>query len=365
MVRGMQDGGVLATAKHFPGHGDTDSDSHLSLPSLSHSLGRLQSMELPPFEAAFAAGVSTVMVAHIYYPALEPEINLPASLSVNVITGLLRDGMDYDGLVMTDALDMDAIDTTYSPASASVRAVRAGVDLIAIGANIGPQAIARAMQAVVDAVRSGEIPEARIDESVRRILDAKARYGILDWQPLDASTASDRIDLGEHALLVDELFRAGVTLVYDHIDTIPLNPDRRITLIYPATRSSIRRACDDYDLSVNWLGVSASPTDIEIDWARSAATMSDVILVFTQNADQNPSQQALVRALPAGKVVVVALQSPYDWWRFPDVAGYLVTFSPIDSAFPAICDILFGTAPARGSLPISFAETVPAGTSAD
>jgi beta-N-acetylhexosaminidase len=151
---GLQDGGVLATLKHFPGHGDTSADSHTTLPVVNHNRERLDTVELVPFQAGIEAGVEAVMVAHIWYPALEPQENLPSTLSHNVITGLLREELGFDGLIMTDALAMDAIDTSYSLEDASVLAVQAGVDLLSFGTNAGLQTQGQAIQAVVDAVRT-------------------------------------------------------------------------------------------------------------------------------------------------------------------------------------------------------------------
>ncbi len=138
-IEGMQATNVLATAKHFPGHGDTSDDSHVGLPVVTLDRERLEAVELAPFRAAIEAGVSTIMVAHIWYPALEPQPDLPASMSYNIITGLLREEMGYDGLIVTDALDMDAIDTVYSYPNASLQAIKAGVDLV-IAAHVSLEA---------------------------------------------------------------------------------------------------------------------------------------------------------------------------------------------------------------------------------
>src|SRR5262249_39807043 len=143
--------------------------------------------------------------------------------------------------IMTDAMDMDAIDTGFSYSDAAVMAVKAGVDIVTLGPGFGPQTSANAIQAVVDAGNSGEIPEAQINASLQRILDAKQKYGILDWQPLDPTTADQRVDADTHAQLVDTLFRDGVTIAYDHNHAIPLGSDRSTSIIFPATRSQIRQ----------------------------------------------------------------------------------------------------------------------------
>jgi beta-N-acetylhexosaminidase len=361
-IDGMQTEGVIATAKHFPGHGDTVSDSHLSLPVIDYDRQHLESVEFVPFEKAIDVGVESIMVAHIWFPALEPQQNLPASLSPNVITKLLRGEMGYHGLVLTDALEMDAIDTVYGYDEAAVMAVQAGVDLITFGGHTGLETQASAIQAVIDAVQRGDISETRIDEAVRRIIDVKQRYDILDWQPLDVESASSRIDRAAHETLVSEVFQAGTTLVMDKYDRIPLTVDQSIAVIYPANRSLIKRECGQYGLSVDWLGVSDSPTERDIAWAAGDAAQSDVVVVFTQSADEDRSQQALVNALPPEKTIVVALWSPYDLLDFPDVSAYLATYSPLDPAVTAACSILSGASSPRGVLPVALGDSYPAGT---
>jgi beta-N-acetylhexosaminidase len=352
LIRGMQGGGVMATAKHFPGHGDTDSDSHTSLPVVSHSREELDRVEFAPFRWTIAAGVEAVMVAHIWYPALDPDAPIPSSMSRNVVTGLLREEMAFDGLIMTDAIEMDAIDTTLSYAEASIRAIEAGIDIVAFGAHLGPDTQAGAMQAVVDAVRAGRIPEERINESVRRILGAKARYGVLDWTPLAPESAAQRVDMPAGTALVGELFAAGVTIAYDQIDALPLPQDKSVALIYPASRPSIRTYCEGHP-NVTWIGVAESPSSGDIARAAGAARNADIAVVFTINAGTNREQQSLVNALPPEKTAAVALFSPFDWMTFPGVAAYMTTYSPLPESIPAACAVLLGQIPARGSLPVA------------
>lgn len=354
LVRGMQSGGVLATAKHFPGHGDTEHDSHTSMPIVAHNRTELDRIELAPFKWTVAAGVEAVMVAHIWYPAYDPDEQIPASLSYNIVTGVLRQELGFNGLIMTDAIEMDAIDLVYTYPEASIQAILAGVDIIAFGASLSPQSQIAAMSGVVAAVREGRISEARIDESVRRILDAKGRYGILDWQPLDPATADQRVNAGQGAALVRDLFNAGVTVAYDQVGAIPLNPvEKRVSIIYPANRPAIRSECEAYSASITWLGVGESPSDDDINRAASVARTSDLAVVFTSNAAFDSAQQALVKALPLEKTVAVALFSPFDWQAFPGVAAYVTTYSPLDEAVPAACAVLFGALPARGNLPVA------------
>lgn len=354
-VRGLQAGGVLATAKHFPGHGDTDTDSHTELPVIHHPRESLSAIELEPFRWTIAAGVEAMMVAHIWYSAYDPDEVLPASLSYNVVTRLLRDELRFRGLIVTDAIEMDAIDTRYSYAQASIMAINAGVDMVAFGAHLNPRTQATAMQAVVDAVENGEIPMWRIDESVRRILDAKARYGVLDWTPLDPQTARDRMNTAAHQALVDEMFRAGVTIAYDRNGSIPLTPGQEVAIIYPGSRRAIRTHCEPLSdpARTRWLTFNDTPTPDQIQAAVTMARAADTVVVFTQNAGIINAQRQLVNALPQDKTVAVALFSPYDWQVFPDVSAYVTTYSPLDPGIPAVCDVLFGAQVARGQLPVA------------
>lgn len=359
-IRGTQAVGVLATAKHFPGHGETTTDSHAALPVIDLPYERLDAVELVPFRAAIAGGTAAIMVAHIWYPALEPQPELPASLSGRIMTDLLRRQLGYDGLIATDALDMDAVDRTYSYPQAVLMAIQAGADLL-VSAHIGPDSHAAAIQAVADAVRSGQLSAARLDESVRRILRAKQAYHILDWQPLDPGQAAARLNSAAHERLLDELFLAGVTVAVDRQGWVPLPPERSAAIVYPATRTQINRECS-LRPGLRWVGVSDSPSEEEIGWAKDAARRTEVTVVFTQNAESNPQQQALVRALPPERTVVVALWSPYDWLAFPDIAAYLTTYSPARAAVPAVCAVLFGQAPAQGRLSITLSDELPAGS---
>ena len=348
VIQGMQANGVMATTKHFPGHGDTDSDSHLSMPVISYSQQELMSRELIPFQAAIEANSSAIMVAHIAFPESQSDDSLPASLSPDIVTGLLRETMGYNGLIVTDALDMDAIDTVFSPAQAAVQAVIAGNDILIIAAHLSLESQAAAIQAVVDAVRDGQISEAQIDASVERILSAKERFGILNWEQLDPLTASTRIEVESHTELVERIFAAGITLVRGE-DMLPLPAN--IAFIYPAHRGTLRAECQQDGWRM--VGVSMHPTDDEIAWARDASQRVDMTVVFTENAVDSPQQRRLIEAILTNNTMVIALWSPYDNLVLPATRGYMLTYSPLTQAHSAICAILKGEAPAQGTLSVA------------
>lgn len=363
-ISGMQLMNIMATAKHFPGHGETSADSHAELPRLDLDRERIESVELVPFRDAIQAGVAAIMVGHLWYTALDPTPNMPASLSEPVVTGLLRDELGFDGIIMTDAMDMNAVDLTYNFYDAVLMSIEAGVDMLALGPSTGTDVAIRAIETVAAAVRDGRIPESRIDESARRILEAKAQYGLMNWQPLDVATTANRMRSENHAEAVADLFRAGVTVASDQSELVPVDTSGRVAIIFLATRYQIRDACLPYtdpELT-QWVGISDSPGQDEISWAVSAAQNADTAIVFTQNAISNPAQQALVNALPQDKTIAVALWSPYDWQTYPNVSSYIATYSPARPAVPAVCDILFGEAPARGQLAVNLSEALPAGS---
>jgi beta-N-acetylhexosaminidase len=349
VVRGLQDHGVLATVKHFPGHGDTSADSHLELPIISHSQAQLEARELIPFRAAISADTAAIMTAHVYYEALQPQPDMPASLSSAIINDLLREQLGYDGLVITDALDMDAIDTVYTPAEAAIRAVQAGNDLILLGAHVSPRTHRASMQAVYDAVQNGTISEARIDASVARILAAKARFNMLNWRELDALSAPDRINRHVHTALVDIMFQQGITLVAG-AELLQARTAQTL-FVFPATRPSLWRECQ----MDNWrgLGVSQRPSVQEIQAVQMAAQSAERVIVITQNAATNAPLRRLVASLPAERTLVTAIWSPDDRRYLAPTAGYLLTYSPLTRLNRPLCAILRGEQPALGTLSVN------------
>lgn len=358
VVRGTQTfnpGGfsVVATAKHFPGHGDTRGDSHAQLERVDLSRERLDSVELVPFRAAIDAGVGAVMVSHIWLPALDGT-RRPASLSPEVITGLLREELGFEGIIMTDALDMNAVDLEFPFNEAAVMAVQAGVDLLAMGPGIDVGVAQGALERVLQAVRSGEISEERINESVRRILTIKQRFGLLQWQPLDPATAAARVNVEGHAALLNDLFVNGVTVAYDRNGLVPITPaTENVAIIFLGTRYQIQNECQPYRPDIRWVVVSESPADDEIGRAVEAARWADTAVVWTYNAITNLRQQMMVNALPQDKTVAVAFWSPYDLTTYPNVSAYVATYSPARESIPAACAALFGAIEARGQLPLT------------
>src|SRR5579872_7226048 len=217
-VRGVQENGGLATAKHFPGHGDTAADSHIDLPVIRADRERLESLELVPFRAAIAAGADSVMTGHLSIPSLEPDPNTPATLSSNILTGLLRKELGYQGLVVTDAMDMGGITVRFAPGEAAVRAFTAGADALLM-----PPVPDAAIDALRDAVKSGRISHERLDASVRRILQAKARIGLYKERLVDLNALNKHFGKVEWQREAQEISEIGVTLLRDTAHRLPLD----------------------------------------------------------------------------------------------------------------------------------------------
>ena len=228
-VRGVEENGGLATAKHFPGHGDTSTDSHLDLPTVTSDRAHLDQVELAPFRAAIAAGVSTIMTGHLAVPALESDPNVPATMSPAISTDLLRKQMGFDGLVVTDALDMGGVTVRYPPGEVAVRSLLAGSDVLLV-----PPVLDAAMQAVRDAVASGRIPMARLDEAVTRVLRAKTKLGLNKSKLVDLDTLARNFDRPEFERAALDIADRGITILRDEQHLLPLDGTKPIRALLVA-----------------------------------------------------------------------------------------------------------------------------------
>src|SRR5204862_4193472 len=231
-VRGVRENGGLATAKHFPGHGDTAADSHIDLPVIRADRARLDSLELIPFRAAISAQVDSIMHGHLIVPALEPDPNTPATLSHNILTDLLRQQLGYQGLIVTDAMDMGGITVRYAPGEAAVRAVAAGADCLLMAP--GPGA---AFEALEGAVESGRISKERLDAAVRRILQAKARLGLNASRLVAVNAINKKNGSPRWQKEAQDISDRGVTLLRDTPHRLPLDgtkPSRALLLAFYA-----------------------------------------------------------------------------------------------------------------------------------
>lgn len=353
LVQGMADVGVIGVLKHFPGHSPTETDSHREVATVELSREEFETTNLRAFQLAIENGSEVVMMGHLYYPNIEPVENLPASLSSTMVN-ILRDDLGFEGIIMTDALDMGAVLNNRSIEEASVMAIQNGVDLLAMGPNLSFAAEQSAMNAVFVAVENGEISPERLDESVRRILMLKAEHGLLDWQPLDPETATDRIrtDLSQEAII--QLFEAGITAVYDRQNFLPLRPEDRVAIIYPIGKPIIHEECSTYLPDATFQGYSFVPADWEFGASQSAARNADKVVVIAENIDWNIRQKSLVESLAAENMIYVSLWKPYEHEALrPETPAFISAYSTRVEAQIALCRVLAGVVPARGQLPMA------------
>ncbi|WBV59710.1 glycoside hydrolase family 3 protein [Chryseobacterium camelliae] len=215
---GLQDNNILAAIKHFPGHGDTNTDSHLDLPVVSHNLERLNAIELAPFKALMNKGIGGVMVAHLYVPSLESGKGIPASVSKNIITGLLKEKLGYKGLIITDALNMGAVANKYNPGELDAMAFKAGNDIMLFS-----QGVAEGKKLIQKAIDNGEIPQARVEESVKKILLTKYFLGLDKYSPKNPENINQDLNNDSHKILVQNLYSNALTLLKDDKKLLPLN----------------------------------------------------------------------------------------------------------------------------------------------
>jgi beta-N-acetylhexosaminidase len=381
-VRGLHAGGMLATLKHFPGHGDTDVDSHLGLPIINHPRERLDQIELAPFRSGIAAGADAVMTAHIQLPALDPAEFSPATLSQAIVTGLLREQMKFEGLVVTDSMGMDAVSRRLSPGDAAVRAIKAGNDILLHSPDDDA-----AVAAIKAAVGKGEIPAAQLDASVRRILNAKARLGLYKTRLVPLDDVAKMVGGRANAAIAQELGRKSITLIKDDRNQVPLRVPREASVLYLSILdypSGWRIAAPSRvflpELRQRWPGTTAielsdRSTPSEIDLVRVSAPRYDAIVasVFvraTSGSGRMDLAPALLKLLTdlartttnsPKPFVTLFFGNPYIPMGVPTLPAILLTYDFYDLAELSAVRALAGEAPITGRLPIALPGMFEAG----
>ncbi len=354
-VRGYQRGGVSATAKHFPGHGDTAVDSHTGLPVIGHSPEEWERLDAPPFRRAIAAGVDSIMTAHIVVPALDPSGD-PATLSRPIMTGILRDRLGYDGVVVTDSLGMAGVRQKYGDDRVPVLALKAGVDQLLMPPNID-----LAYNAVLAAVRGGELTEDRIDQSVHRILRMKAGRGLFGGQFADPAALPELVGTEHNKRTAQQITDRTTTLVRNSAGVLPLTtrPASVFTTGWGTAADPVPQrlatAVGQRSAATTSLLTGANPNQATIDRAVAGAGAADLTIVATNRAWTDVGQQNLVKALLAtGKpVVVIAVRDPYDIAHFPDAQTYLATYSYTAVSVESAVRVLYGENAPAGKLPVT------------
>ena len=363
--RGAREGGLQTTAKHFPGHGDTDSDSHIELPVVRGDRARLDSVELAPYKALLPAGVDGVMSAHIAAVGVEGADAPPATLSAYFLTRVLREELGFRGIVYTDAMDMGAVVRRYGEAEALERALAAGADVLLM-----PREPAAAVHAVVAAVQAGRVREDRIDRSVRLVLEAKARAGLATRREVVLEDVARQAGSAAHAALARRVAARSITLARDTRGVVPLaaSATRMLVVVYadaadPVSGRTFAAALAAPGRKVDVVRVDARTTAEELARLRLRADSADVTIAAAFVAPLEGRGTVEARGGFAGWVeslatagrplCAVSFGSPYLLSAFPSVPAYLLAWGNSDASQLAAADALLGRAPITGRLPVS------------
>ncbi len=379
VMLGLTSEGVIATAKHFPGHGDTQTDSHLNLPVISVSRGRLDSVELLPYKKIISAGIPSIMIAHLEVPAIQQNEIEPATLSKLIVTDLLKNELGFRGLVVTDAMEMGALVNAYGSDSAAVRAIEAGVDLMMILPDEDG-----AVEAIANAVTIGRIPESRIDQSVRKILGLKWDLGLVENRFVDLNNVRNVVATPEHLQLAKRIARNSITVLKNDsllpfvrfgskkiLNVIVSDAEQYRTEIQRTSSPWPNEPVGDYFTvqlrkrysNVESVRLDPSSNKMDIDSILKKVKTSDIILcpLFTKARSGSGKfglQQSLIDAVDSMLVlkkptVFIAMGSPYVLSSFPQAGAYMCSYSDCEASTEAVIEALFGEIPTKGKLPVT------------
>jgi beta-N-acetylhexosaminidase len=367
-TKGLQNSGMAATAKHFPGHGDTAVDSHLGLPSVPHDKERLLEVELYPFQQAMNEGIDAIMTAHVTFPKIDPttviskkdgtEIALPATLSHEVLTNLMRKEMGFEGVISTDALNMKAIADHFGAVDAVIRAVNAGTDIILM-----PVGLEEVANGLYEAVETGEITEERLNESVERLLILKAKRGI--FKQITEKPVVEKIEHAEevvgnikHKEVEREVARKSITLVKNN-SLLPVNKNNidSVVVVGNTYSENLQQALAAHHSSVELIKSSQPLSEAQLTKVRNADLV--VLGTYTFNVSgrspSSPQMQMVNQVIQAAtdKTVAVGIRNPYDIMAFPEVTAYLTQYGFRDASFKAAAETIFGMNNPSGKLPVT------------
>jgi beta-N-acetylhexosaminidase len=380
-VRGLQSAGVMGTAKHFPGHGDTSTDSHSDLPVIDIDRARLDKIELPPFRAAVQEGVGGVMSAHIALPQIVPE-NMPATLSPKMLTEILRDDLGFKGVIFTDAMNMRGVAARYPEGEAAVRAFKAGADVI-----LYPPSVEKAFNAIKAAVQSGDIQSARLDASVRRILSAKQNLGLDKNRLTEVDKLAARLGNQENTQKAQEMIQNAITLVRDNRKALPLKltPEKKVLFVsivdsgesvqqQPPGRVFLS-ALSRRHRNISNATVSARTSPGEFELLKKLAAFADVVIVnafvriaaYKGSIDLTEGELDLLKTFSSydKPFAFVLYGSPYLLAFLPELPSYILAYEYYPAAEEAAAKAVLGEAEFKGRLPIELPGFYPIGHSAN
>lgn len=371
-MRGMQDERILANAKHFPGHGDTDTDSHHALPIIRHSRERLDSVELYPFHELIKRGLASTMIAHMYIPALDSTAQQASTLSRPIVHDLLREEMGFEGLIITDALNMKGVSAQFDPGTLELKALLAGNDILLFAEDVP-----KAVRLIKDAIASGEITEEEINQHCRRILHAKAWAGLDNYQPISTKNLYRDLNNFTAKAIHNQLLRGSMTMVRNTDQVLPIyaGDERKILAVAIGGKNpdQYREALERY-APLDFETIPEVPNQVQVDELMTKSAGYDVLLLSIHGTNQSPSKNfglsnaaiTMINLLNKNRTVVLThFGNPYALLKLKAVEslnGLLVAYQDTDETREIAAQALFGGIPVNGTLPVSIGECCPAGT---
>ncbi len=364
-MQGMQGEGVLTSAKHFPGHGDTDVDSHKALPVLNFTRERLDSVELLPYKSLIPKGLMGVMVGHLEVPSIDPNKNTPASLSFPIITGLLKDDLHFNGLIMTDALDMKGVTNYENPGQTGVDAILAGNDILLM-----PRDIPSTVRAIIKGYDEGVITEKRLAHSVKKILLAKYKVGLHQYHPVETKNLIADLNSEENDLLYEELMENAITVVKNDMGVLPVKEleEKRIAYLPMGDASGD----DFYEMLKNYTRVDKIQEN-SLTAVLEQLKHYDLVVVGFHKSNANPWKSYKFSGKEMGWLYIIAknhptilslFTSPYALLNLDasDLKGIVVGYQNSRIAQEKTAQVIFGAIGAKGRLPVSAGKQFPEGT---
>ncbi len=358
-AQGLQRNNVLAAIKHFPGHGDTDQDSHLDLPAVTHSLNRLNTIELAPFRALADKGIGGIMVAHLYVAALEKGKDIPASISYNIITKLLKEKIGYQGLIITDALNMGAVANKYKPGELDALAFKAGNDIMLFS-----QDVQTGKKLIQQAIDRGEISQKRVEESVKKILMTKYVLGLSQYTPRNPENINQELNNTEHQKLMQSLYADALTLIKDEKKILPLDCSKTYYYV------PLEEAPHETFLETLQLGTTViKKQPAEVATIPAGATVlvgvhKDNSTAYKPYQISEASKKIIANLSAKHPVLLNIFGSPYALrdLNISPVSTVLVSYENNDDSMKATASALHGNTTIHGKLPVLVNDDLPAGT---
>ena len=359
-AQGLQDNGVLASMKHFPGHGDTDTDSHLDLPVVSHNLERLNSVELAPFKALLDKKIGGVMVAHLYVPTLEKQSGIPASVSYEVITNLLKKSYQYNGLIITDALNMNAVAKKFPAGELDLKAFKAGNDIMLFS-----QDVPNGKALIKSALEKGEISENRLAESVKKILKTKYLLGLQNLKSLNPENINEDLNNLSHAELSEKLYANSITLLKDEKNLLPLSCSENYYYYLPLEEAPFQNFVENLNLGTTVKLISKN----EIAQIPENSTVivgfhKDNSTAYKSYKISQESKDILAELSKKQNVILDVFGSPYALKDvdISKISTVLVSYENNDLSMKASAKAVLGKTKISGKLPVIVNENLKAGS---